>query len=434
MGLSIVILAAGAGSRMRSKTPKVLHKIAGKEMIFYILREAKKLSDDIKVVLFHDRDRIKEAIESSFENIEFITQDHKNYPGTGGALRGIEYRYENVLILNGDMPLITASSLEEFVKTKEEFVLSVISVDPPNSYGKVVIKDDKVVRIVEQKDATKEIENLKSVNGGVYYLKREFLDKYIPKLKNNNAQKEYYLTDVVEMAIKDKIVVTPLFLPHEIYRGVNSKGDLSVAEEIMLKRVRAKWQDSGVSMRMPETIYIEDGVRFEGECYLENSTSFYGDSIIKESTIKCGTTIEDAKISNSTLGPYARVRGGCEIEDSTIGNFVETKKALLKGVKAGHLSYLGDCEIGARTNIGAGTITCNYDGKSKYKTIIGKDVFVGSDTQFVAPVNIEDRVIIAAGTTVTKDAKSGSLVISRGKDREIEGFYDSFFRSNSLES
>jgi bifunctional UDP-N-acetylglucosamine pyrophosphorylase/glucosamine-1-phosphate N-acetyltransferase len=426
MDLSVVVLAAGKGTRMKSALPKVLHSISGRPMIWHILKEASKLSDDITVVLGHEAEAVRKVIEKDFD-VRTSIQDLERYPGTGGALRGLSFKHDRVVILNGDMPLVQAQELAKFAKIDADIVMSVIEMEDPSGYGRVVIEDGEVQRIVEQKDATPAELAIKSVNAGVYAIKRELLERYIPRLSNDNAQKEYYLTDIIEMAKKDGYTIKPLFVKEESFKGVNSKADLATAEEIMQDRIRKKWMAAGVTMRLPSTIYIEAEVEFAGECEIESGCVLRGKSRISHSHIKANSIIEDATIAYSTIGPLARVRPGSDITDTHIGNFVEVKKSRLRGVKAGHLSYLGDSEIDEGTNIGAGTITCNYDGKAKYKTKIGKNVFVGSDTQLVAPVTIDDDVIIAAGTTVTKHIPKGSLAISRTPLKIVQDFYYKFF-------
>ncbi len=427
MDLSVVILAAGQGTRMKSALPKVLHKISGRPMIWHIVKEAKKLSDDITVVLYHEAETIRSYLKEHFANLRFHIQDHANYPGTGGALMGMEFEADKVLVLNGDMPLIEAKELKKFLQLDADIVMSVIDLENPHGYGRVIIEDTQVQCIVEQKDCGEEELAITTVNAGVYLFKKEILQKYLPRLSNDNAQKEYYLTDIVALAKKDGYTIKPIFVDEENFKGVNSKLDLAHAEEIMQKRIKERWMREGVTFRLPQTSFVEIDVEFEGECEVESGCAFYGKSKIVSSHIKTGSVIEESEIRYSSVGPMARVRPGSVLKDTHIGNFVEVKKSHLRGVKAGHLSYLGDSEIGEGTNIGAGTITCNYDGKKKHKTIIGKNVFVGSDTQLVAPVKIEDEVIIAAGTTVTKDIPKGSLAISRTPLKIIKDFYYKFF-------
>jgi bifunctional UDP-N-acetylglucosamine pyrophosphorylase/glucosamine-1-phosphate N-acetyltransferase len=230
------------------------------------------------------------------------------------------------------------------------------------------------------------------------------------------------------MAKKDNLVIKPLLVDEEYFKGVNSKKDLSDSEIIMQDRIKTHWMKQGVIMQLPSTTYIEESVTFEGECIVENGCRITGNTLISNSHVKSGSIIEDSVVKNSDVGPLAHLRPASYLEDTHIGNFVEVKKSSLKGVKAGHLSYLGDAQIDEGTNVGAGTITCNYDGINKYKTIIGKNVFIGSDSQLVAPVTIEDDVMIAAGTTVTNDkVEKGSLAISRNKVRIVKDFYYKFF-------
>ena len=425
---SIIILAAGAGTRMKSDTPKVLHKISGKPMLYYSIKEALKLSDDITVVLYHQFEKVKAEIEKYFSNINFVIQDHKNYPGTGGAVMGITPKYEKVLVLNGDMPLIQANELEKF-DINATIVMSVLELNSADGYGRVIIENGNVKKIVEQKDANVQELAITTANAGIYQFETKFLLENLPKLNNNNAQKEYYITDLIEMAIEQGKVLKPLVVNEENFKGVNSKVELADAEVIHQNRIKKEFMKSGVIMRLPDTIYIEEGVQIEGESIIENGVSLLGNSRIVNSHIKTNSVVEDSSVVDSDIGPMARIRPLSELNKTHIGNFVETKKAILNGVKAGHLSYLGDCQIDEGTNIGCGTITCNYDGVNKHQTIIGKNVFVGSDTQFVAPVNIEDDVLIGAGSTVTGDVKKGELYLTRAKAKTIDGYFYKHFSS-----
>jgi bifunctional UDP-N-acetylglucosamine pyrophosphorylase/glucosamine-1-phosphate N-acetyltransferase len=426
--ISIIILAAGKGSRMKSNTAKVLHTISGKPMLYHIIKESKKLSDDISVVVAHQKEAVVATMQNYFDDINFIEQDTENYPGTGGALMNIAPKHDKVLVLNGDMPLITADALKGFLELEADIIMSIFDLEDPNGYGRVIIRNNEVEYIVEQKDATDAELNTTTVNAGIYAFSSVILERYIPDLENDNAQKEYYLTDIIAMAKEDESSIVPLLVDEEHFKGVNSKKDLAQAEVIMQERIKNRWMESGVSMQLPETIYIEEGVVFEGECTVQNNCRITGESTIINSHIKAGSVVEDTLMQNSDCGPMAHLRPLTQLIETHIGNFVETKKATLKGVKAGHLSYLGDAEIDEGTNIGAGTITCNYDGINKYKTIIGKNVFIGSDSQLVAPVTIKDDVMIAAGSTVTSGTvESGNLVLSRTKMRLVKDFYYKFF-------
>lgn len=424
---SIIILAAGAGTRMKSTTPKVLHKISGKAMLYYSIKEALKLSDDITVVLFHQAARVQAEMEKFFSNINYVIQDHANYPGTGGAVMGITPKYEEVLVLNGDMPLIQAEELKKF-DIEATIVMSVLELDSADGYGRVIVENGSVKKIVEQKDANESELAVTTANAGIYQFNTKFLLDNLPKLSNDNAQAEYYITDLIEMAIDQGKVLKPLAVNVENFKGVNSKVELADAEVIHQDRIKHEFLKAGVIMRLPSTIYIEEGVEIEGESILENGVTLLGNSKIINSHIKTNSIVEDSIIKDSDIGPMARVRPGSELNETHLGNFVETKKAILNGVKAGHLTYLGDCEIDEGTNIGCGTITCNYDGINKYKTIIGKNVFVGSDTQFIAPVTIEDDTMIGAGSTVTSDVKKGELYTTRAKKRVVSGYYNKHFK------
>jgi len=428
MSLSIVILAAGKGTRMKSDVPKVLHKISGKPMLFHIIDESLKLSDDITIILSHKFDLVKSAIEDEYKNLKIVKQDLQNYPGTGGALKGLEFNSKKVLILNGDMPLVKSETLEKLTTSNSDIAMTILNLDNPSGYGRVVIEDGYVKEIVEQKDCTKEQESIKSVNAGVYCFDAKLLNELIPKIDNKNAQNEYYLTDTIKLAVDMGKKIEPIVVNEDEFMGVNSKYHLSIAESFMQDRIKKELMESGVIMRNPSSIYIDCRAKFDGECILENGVTIEGDCQIRNSHIKAYSVVEESIIENSDIGPLAHIRPKSNIKNTHIGNFVEVKKSTLNGVKAGHLSYLGDSQIDEGTNIGAGVITCNYDGKAKYNTKIGKNVFVGSDSQLVAPVTLEDNTMIAAGSTITEDVPSGALAISRVKQRVIDGFFNKFFK------
>jgi len=284
-----------------------------------------------------------------------------------------------------------------------------------------------VEKVVEDKDATAEEKKVTRVNAGVYLFDRSFLNEFLPKLSCDNAQGEYYITELIELAIKAGKKVAFVDVDEEAFMGVNSKKELSIAETVMQRRIRDFWMQEGVIMHLPETIYIDTRVRFEGECEIESGCVIKGNTVIRNSTVYAHSVIEDAVIEDSTVGPMARIRPQTVLNDTHIGNFVEIKKSTLNGVKAGHLSYLGDATIDRGTNIGAGTITCNYDGINKYQTVIGKNVFIGSDSQLVAPVTLEDNTMVAAGTTVTDNVPTQALAISRTAQRNVAGFFHRFF-------
>jgi bifunctional UDP-N-acetylglucosamine pyrophosphorylase/glucosamine-1-phosphate N-acetyltransferase len=428
--VSIIILAGGSGTRMKSSLPKVLHTISGKPMLYYVVNEAKKISDDIHVVLYHQAQKVQNEIEKYFDNLKFHIQDHKNYPGTGGAVRNIQPLYNKTLVLNGDMPLIEANELKNLI-TNAPLTMSILDLNNANGYGRVIIDNDKVTKIIEQKDCKDDELKITTANAGVYCFDTNFLIKNITRLSNNNTQKEYYITDLVELAVKNNFVVKPVFVKEENFKGVNSKYDLAYAQIIHQNKIKKIFMENGVTMRFPDTIFIDDNVKIKGETILENGVILLGNTTIINSHIKAYSIIENGYIKNSHVGPMARIRPQSNIENSHIGNFVEIKKSNLFDTKAGHLTYLGDCKIDSGTNIGAGTITCNYDGKNKYQTTIGKNVFVGSDTQLIAPITLEDNCIIGAGSTITKDVKSGELVLTRSKIKTIKNYFYKFFKKDT---
>lgn len=425
--ISVVVLAAGFGTRMKSSKAKVLHTLCGEPMLIHILKKAYEISNDVSVILSHQFDVVKDVVLKDFPNTKIYKQDLENFPGTAGALKNVKFSSEKTLIVCGDMPLIKTQELLRLSSSNAELALSVFEAKNPFGYGRVIVKNSEIQKIVEQKDANDEEKLVKIVNAGCYCIKTEILKEILPKISNNNSQKEYYLTDTIQIAKELGYKCSAIHVDEQNFMGINDKYSLSIAEEIMQNEIKEALMKQGVLMRMPKTIYIDSRAKFEGECEIQENVSIIGNCEIKNSIIKSSSVIENSIIENSDIGPMAHIRPDCEISGTHIGNFVELKKAKVNKIKAGHLSYLGDCEIDEGTNIGCGTITCNYDGKNKYKTIIGKNVFVGSDTQFVAPVKIEDECIIAAGSTITKDINSGSLAISRAKQENKSGFYYKFF-------
>ncbi|MDR2151607.1 MAG: bifunctional UDP-N-acetylglucosamine diphosphorylase/glucosamine-1-phosphate N-acetyltransferase GlmU [Helicobacteraceae bacterium] len=425
---SVVILAAGAGTRMKSQTPKVLHRVSGRAILDYPVLAALEISDDVQIVLYHEFDALKAYVDRRFgDAVVCVRQDHENYPGTAGALKAASPRYDRVVAINGDMPLISVDFIKALASRKEDAAIGVFSKLDPFGYGRVIIKDDRVLRIVEEKDANEAQKKVTTVNGGVYSFSRSFLEEFLPKINAQNAQNEYYITDLIALAAERNKEISAVWGDEHILSGVNSKSELSEAEAYHQNALKEKLMNAGVAMRLPETIYIDANATFEGECVIENGAVILGKSTIARSVIKAHSVVEDSAIIDSDIGPMAHIRPNSEIKNAHIGNFVETKKAKLNGVKAGHLSYLGDATIDEGTNIGAGTITCNYDGKDKYQTTIGKNVFIGSDTQLIAPIIIPDNVLIGAGTTVVKNPNEGDLVLSRSEQKSIAGFFFKFF-------
>ena len=427
--VSVIVLAAGLGTRMKSQKAKVLFELCGEPMIIHILKKAYEISNDVSVILHYQFDEVKSAVLAHFPNAKIYKQDHEHFPGTAGGLKEVEIRGAKTLIICGDMPLVKSAELRKLCEGDAEVNLSVFSARDPFGYGRVITKGGEILKIVEQKDASEEEKAVKDANAGCYCFKSEALKQILPQIKPNNAQKEYYLTDAIKIAKDMGLKCAAVWVDEQNFMGINDKFALSIAENLMQNEIKENLMKQGVLMRLPQSIYIDSRAKFIGECELQENVSIIGPCVIESSLIKSGCVIEDSVVKNSDIGPMAHLRPKCEVIGTHIGNFVELKNAKVNKIKAGHLSYLGDCEIDEGSNIGCGTITCNYDGKKKYKTIIGKNVFIGSDTQLVAPVRIADDVIIAAGTTVTSDVPSGALAISRSKQINKDGFFHKFFRS-----
>ncbi|ECH3696815.1 bifunctional UDP-N-acetylglucosamine diphosphorylase/glucosamine-1-phosphate N-acetyltransferase GlmU [Campylobacter coli] len=423
MKTSILILAAGLGTRMKSEKPKVLQELCQKSMILHILEKAFAISEDVSVVLSHQKERVEKEILEHFPKTQILEQDLINFPGTAGALKGFTPKNEKVLILCGDMPLVEKTSLEALLQSEGELSLAVFNARDAKSYGRVIIKDDQVEKIVEFKDANEEERKVSVCNAGVYVIESKLLAQILPLIDNHNVAKEYYLTDSIFLAKKQGASIKAVFVDEDEFMGINDKFELNIAQNLMQEKIKKHWMKQGVIFHLPQSTYIGMDVEFVGECEVYENVRIEGKSKIVNSIIKSSSVIENSIVENSDVGPLAHLRPKCELKDTHIGNFVECKNAKLNGVKAGHLSYLGDCEIESGTNIGCGTITCNYDGVKKHKTIIGKNVFVGSDTQFIAPVKIEDDVIIAAGSSVDCNVESGVLFINRAEKKLIKDYF-----------
>jgi UDP-N-acetylglucosamine diphosphorylase/glucosamine-1-phosphate N-acetyltransferase len=427
--VSVIVLAAGLGTRMKSQKAKVLFELCGEPMIIHILKKAYEISNDVSVILHYQFDEVKSAVLAHFPNAKIYKQDHEHFPGTAGGLKEVEIRGAKTLIICGDMPLVKSAELRKLCEGDAEVNLSVFSARDPFGYGRVITRGGEILKIVEQKDASEEEKAVKDANAGCYCFKSEALKQILPQIKPDNAQKEYYLTDAIKIAKDMGLKCAAVWVDEQSFMGINDKLALSIAENLMQNEIKENLMKQGVLMRLPQSIYIDSRAKFIGECELQENVSIIGPCVIESSLIKSGCVIEDSVVKNSDIGPMAHLRPKCEVIGTHIGNFVELKNAKVNKIKAGHLSYLGDCEIDEGSNIGCGTITCNYDGKKKYKTIIGKNVFIGSDTQLIAPVRIADDVIIAAGTTITSDVPSGALAISRSKQINKDGFFHKFFRS-----
>lgn len=457
MEFTAIILAGGQGTRMRSPLPKVLHPVAGQPMIARVVQTCRAAQvTEIRVVVGHGQSLVKNILEplqiKTFVQVEQL--------GTAHAVQAaqLDSLTSDVLIMNGDHPLITDQDLKNFISDfkEQQLDLAVVSVEleHPGEFGRIIRdRSQQLVSIVEAKDASADTLKIKEVNTGIYVVKSEVLQKYIPRIQNNNAKKEFYLTDLIDLALKDQLKVQALLSDNsDVAHGVNNQAELAAATQKVFAAKNKKLLESGVVMLNPATTYIEEsvviaagsviypGVFIRGQTAIGaftvvESNSFISDSVVGDSVhIKAGSYIEKTVIkSKASVGPYARLRPDTIIgEEAHVGNFVEMKKVSFgKGSKAGHLTYLGDAEIGEDVNIGCGTITCNYAAdKKKYKTIIGDRVFVGSDTQLVAPVRVESDSLIASGTTVTKDVPSGALALSRAPQLNKEGYAKRFMKKS----
>ncbi|TRC16338.1 bifunctional UDP-N-acetylglucosamine diphosphorylase/glucosamine-1-phosphate N-acetyltransferase GlmU [Mannheimia haemolytica] len=444
--LSVVILAAGKGTRMYSDLPKVLHPVAGKPMVKHVIDTAKQLdAQQIHLIYGHGADLLKAHL--SEEPVNWVFQAEQL--GTGHAMQQAAPFFaddENIVMLYGDAPLITKATLERLIAAKPEngIALLTVELENPTGYGRIIRENGSVVAIVEQKDANEAQLKVKEVNTGVMVASGASFKKWLKNLNNNNAQGEYYITDVIAMAnqegFKVQAVQATEFMEVE---GANNRLQLAALERFYQKREAEKLLLAGVAIIDPsrfdlrgtvthgKDVQIDVNVILEGEIKLGNNVKIGAGCVLKNCEIgdnveiKPYSVIEDSIVgAKSAIGPFSRLRPGAELAEEThIGNFVEIKKATIgKGSKVNHLTYVGDAEIGKECNIGAGVITCNYDGANKFKTIIGDNVFVGSDSQLIAPVTIARGSTIGAGATVTKDIAENELVISRVPQRHIQGW------------
>ncbi len=448
MNLSVIILAAGAGTRMRSLKPKVLHKLAGLPMVEHVYNTSNKLgAQQIQVVYGHGGDLLTQQCEHF--NVEWCLQAEQL--GTAHAVQQASPNIEGdsiVLILYGDVPLIKVETLQTLVEKvcANNISLLTVNLDDPTGYGRIVrdYKDSskKVVGIIEHKDASDEIKKIKEVNTGILALRAAYLNECLDKIDNNNVQGEYYLTDIIALAVNDgnEVFTTQVEHSYEV-EGINDRKQLAKLERIFQHGIAEKLLTDGISIADPQRIDVRGELRvgndsfidincvFEGEVNLGTGVTIGAGCVIKNATIasdciiKPYSVIENAIIdSRSEVGPFARIRPGTHLkENSRVGNFVEIKNTELgENSKASHLSYLGDSEIGKNVNIGAGTITCNYDGANKFKTIIKDGAFIGSDTQLIAPVTVGENATIGAGSTITKDTEDNCLTLSRAPQKQIK--------------
>ncbi|WP_108945062.1 bifunctional UDP-N-acetylglucosamine diphosphorylase/glucosamine-1-phosphate N-acetyltransferase GlmU [Shewanella halifaxensis] len=446
MALNVVILAAGKGTRMRSDLPKVLHPIAHKSMVQHVIDTAHQLgSDAIQLVYGYGAEQLQARLGE--QQLNWVLQAEQL--GTGHAVAQAHDNIadeDTVLILYGDVPLIQASTLESLLAAREANGLAILTVNLPNptGYGRIVREQGNVVGIIEQKDANAEQLAINEINTGIMAAPGKQLKEWLGQLSSDNAQGEYYLTDIVAMAHRDGVAITTAQPESAIeVEGANNRVQLAQLERAYQARAAEKLMLEGANLRDPARIdirgdvsvgmdvMIDVNVVIEGTVTIGNNVTIGAGAILincdiaDNAVIKPYSIVEDAKVGvAASAGPFARLRPGAELqEDAHIGNFVEMKKAVLgKGSKAGHLAYIGDATIGSGVNIGAGTITCNYDGANKFQTIIEDNVFVGSDTQLVAPVTIGKGATLGAGSTITKDVAADELVITRVKQRHLTGW------------
>jgi len=445
MPLSIIILAAGQGTRMKSSRPKVMHAVAGKPMIQHVVDTSLGLKpDQIIVVVGHQSGQVRESLKD--QPVEFVEQDQQL--GTGHAVAQCLpalNKDNDVLVLYGDVPLIKADTLQVLFDKGIGSAVNILSFLPkhPRGYGRIQrSSDDTIEAIIEEKDASAEQQKIRESNSGILFIEGKRLRGLVDKLDNKNSQFEYYLTDVVKHSVIQglKVSATVCENENEVY-GVNSQAQLAEVEEIYRQRQARKLMEQGVKLYDPARIDVRGNLQvgsdveidincvFEGNVSLADNVRIGANCVIRNTTIGADsmilpmTSIDEAVVGcRVSIGPFARIRPGTECADQVkIGNFVETKKSQIgAGSKVSHLSYIGDTEMGAGVNIGAGTITCNYDGVNKFKTIIEDSVFIGSDTQLVAPVKIARGSTIGAGSTITKDTPADKLTLSRPKQVTID--------------
>ena len=447
--LNIVILAAGLGKRMQSDLPKVLHPIAGKPMLGHVLATARSLSPDrIVVVVGHGADRVEQAFAA--DDVVFARQPQQQ--GTGHAvMQALPHLREGdaddaCLVLYGDVPLVQSGTLHALLEARGAgLALLTETLADPAGYGRIVRDaQGRIVRIVEQKDASAEEQSITEINTGLLAAPVAALRDWLSRIDNHNAQGEYYLTDIVGLAVRDDVPVTHA-QPSASWEtlGVNSRVQQAQLERIWQGEQARRLLEQGVTLADParfdlrgelrcgRDVFIDVGCVFEGSVQLADGVRVGPHCVVRDAQVGAGTHldaythVQGARVAeDARIGPYARLRPGADVgPEAHVGNFVELKKTRLgRGSKANHLSYLGDAEIGERVNIGAGTITCNYDGVNKFQTLIEDDAFIGSDTQLVAPVRVGRGATLGAGTTLTRDAPEGELTLSRVRQSSVSGW------------
>ncbi len=448
--LGVILLAAGLGKRMKSSMPKVLHLLGGKPLLLYALRAARDLSPKgIAIVVGNGADAVKRACGN--DGIAWVFQERQL--GTGHAVRCTEEVFRDfsgdLLILSGDVPLISRKTLLELLRHHREenaaVTLLTASLEQPMGYGRILRNTrGEVTGIVEEHDAAEAEKQIREVNAGIYAVSFDFLFSALERLTNRNQQREYYLPDIVEVALRNgKGVKTIQVKNTEEILGINTREELAIMEKSLQERINRKWMEAGVTLKDPQTTYIEEGVLIGKDTIIGPNTHLLGQTVIGERCLidgngyannaqlgdeihlKFSVVLTDCRIEDgAVIGPFAHLRPGTSLGRGVhIGNFVETKEASIgEGSKANHLTYLGDVTVGRETNIGAGTITCNYDGFKKYRTAIGDRVQVGSDSTLVAPICLGDDVYVATASTVRHDVPAGALVYNERQERVREGW------------
>lgn len=448
--LGVILMAAGQGTRMRSSLPKVLHPVCGKPLFLHALTKARELHPKrVALVVGYGAERVRQAYSAS--DVRWVVQEQQL--GTGHAVLSAQKAFDqfegDLLILSGDVPLICASTLHAMVehhrRQRAALTLLTASLDQPKGYGRI-LRDRRgaLIGIVEEKDATDEQRKIREVNAGVYVGSARFVFAALSKVTNHNQQGEYYLPDVVAIGLdQGKIIETVRVGDAREMMGVNTREELAFMEKTLRESINKKWMLAGVTLKDPETTYIDETVSIGKDTVIGPNTQLMGKTVIGERCRIDGSVfLTDAVIGDEVhlrfsvvmsscrvargaiIGPFAHLRPGTDLSaDVHIGNFVETKEAKIgEGTKANHLTYLGDVTIGRDTNIGAGTITCNYDGFHKYRTAIGDRVQVGSDTTLVAPIKLGDDVYVATASTVRHDVPAGALVFNQREEQVREGW------------
>lgn len=444
-----VILAAGEGKRMKSDMPKVLHQVCGKEMVNHVIDTMRAAGiENVNVIVGKAAEKVKEGTKS--RNVTYSFQEKQL--GTGHAVKCaadfLQKKKGTVAIFTGDAPLIKEESVKKLIQVHEENNYSAVIltslVNDPKGYGRIIRENNEVKKIVEHKDCSEEELRVKEINAGMYCFDIENLLQALNKLSNNNAQGEYYLTDVIGILKSEGKKVGALVVDFEETLGVNSRVELSQAESVMRKRINNMHMENGVTLIDPQNTYIDSSVKIEsdtiiypgnvlqGNTTIKTGCILYPNNRIKDSTIDNDVTVQSSVILESfigegtTVGPYAYIRPETKIgKHARIGDFVEIKKSLIgDNTKVSHLTYIGDAEVGKDCNFGCGTVVVNYDGKKKHKTIIGDNAFIGCNTNLVAPVEVKENAFTAAGSTITHEVPAGSLAIARARQVNIEGWVE----------